>query len=157
MTIEQKLVSKLGLTSNFQLAVWMLTDGKLVNGSYEGFQRDVDHHEISEFFKPSKRQSPGSSYIYIKKFMNRGNIRMGCSSCGYCVEFTRIPTQAEFNTLQRMMNEAYELHIPVQFSRHSKSNGIIHENPVQFIRYTGRYTNLELTCLNAEIIYEILY
>lgn len=153
MTIEQRLIAKCGLTNDFYLSLWMLKNGQLVNGSYEGHQRDIDHHEIGEFFKPSKRQTPGSSYIYIRKFMNRGNIRMGCSPCGCCVEFTKIPTQEQFNMLQRLANFAYDNGLPIQFTRHSNARGTIRESTKAFVWYTQQYTHLKITCLYPELAY----
>ena len=106
MTIEEKLVQKYGITTNPVLGVWMLRDGRLVNGSYEGHQRDVDHREVSYYYKRSVRASPGSSSIYIQKFMNRGNIRWGCSEFGFCLEYTKTPNSAQFHNIVRYLHEA---------------------------------------------------
>lgn len=99
----------------------MLKDGTLVNGSYEGFQRDIDHHEINQFYHISKKASPGTGYIYIKKFMNRGNIRVGCSSHGYTFEMRVPPTKQQFKRLVMYANEANNRGIEICFGRHSKN------------------------------------
>ena len=106
MTIEEKLVHDYGLTDDPMLAVWMLKDGRLVNGSYEGHQRDVDHREVSQYFKQSKFEDPGSALIYVRKFMNRGNIRYGCSSSGFCIEYSKAPEQEQFEAICRHMRMA---------------------------------------------------
>lgn len=95
MTIEERLIHDLGITPNFNHAVWLLPDGTLINGSHEGRQRDVDHHEIGFYFKKSKYDTGGDSYLYIKKFMNRGNIRWGCDKDNMTIEFTKKPTEKQ--------------------------------------------------------------
>lgn len=99
MTIEEKLIRDRGFTGNPSLADWMLTDGRLTNGSYEGHQRDFDHHDISEYFNQSKYEQLGSGSVYIRKFMRRGNIRMGVSDCAYTFQFEKLPTQAQLKRL----------------------------------------------------------
>lgn len=95
MTIEQRLLRDCGTTEEPCLAVWLLPDGEWVNGSCEGFQRDQDHHEIGAYFRPSVRQEPGSTYIYIRKFMRRGNIRVSCAQ-GFCrAEMLVPPTRSQ--------------------------------------------------------------
>ena len=92
MTIEQRLLADLGATTIPDFAVWLLKDGTLVNGSHEGYQRDIDHHEIGQYFKHSKYHVPGSSTLYLRKFMRRGNIRISCSDCGLCAEYAVTPS-----------------------------------------------------------------
>lgn len=92
MKIKDRLVQRYGLTDNFIFSVWMLRDGRLVNGSYEGHQRDVDHHEIEDFFKPSKLESPGSSYIYMRQHTN---------GLQYVRTFHRIHKDALTKTIQQ--------------------------------------------------------
>lgn len=156
MTIEERLVQDRGYTYVPELALWMLRNGKLINGSYEGRQRDIDHREISQYFKPSKFERPGSAYIYVEKFMRRGNIRIGCSECGYTLECDKAPNQDQFNSIQGFMNRAAEKHIPFQISRHTRSGErgrytIIRNNAYQYIAYIQRYTNLEFTRLKPEL------
>lgn len=69
MTIEEKVLKEYGRTDDPVLSVWMLRDGTLVNGSCEGFQRDIDHHQIISFFSPSRKEDPGSPELYVKKFI----------------------------------------------------------------------------------------
>lgn len=99
MTIEKRLVHDLGVTTNPEHAVWLLTDGTLVNGSHEGRQRDVDHHEIGSYFKKSKKETGYDPYLYMAKFMRRGNIRWGCSETGLAVEFIKMPTRHQLDVM----------------------------------------------------------
>lgn len=153
MKIEDRLVQQYGLTDNFIFSVWMLRDGRLINGSYEGHQRDVDHHKIENFFKPSKLESPGSSYIYIKKFMNRGNIRMGCSACGHFIEFTKPPSQKQLNKLSELIRFADRNEQEIGFKRYNKKHQPITENAAGFIRYISRHTNLDI---DERLLYSFL-
>lgn len=106
MTIEEKAAALYGRTEIPEFGVWLLRGGVLLNGSHEGHQRDVDHAEISQFFKPSKRQAPGGIYIYLLKFMRRGNIRWSVSDCGACVDMVGMPDAAQFRVVRDAMLHA---------------------------------------------------
>lgn len=99
MTIEERLVKSRGLTDDPALADWLLRDGRMTNGSYEGHQRDMDHSEIGEFYKTSRLSQPGSGIVYVRKFMRRGNVRMGVSEFGYCFEFDTVPSVPQLRRL----------------------------------------------------------
>lgn len=106
MTIEERLLHEYGSTDIPEFATWMLKDGTMVNGSYEGHQRDEDHRCVTQFFKRSKFEDLGSAYLYLEKFMKRGNIRMSCSESGYCIELYKIPTDKQFKRLDAIMLNA---------------------------------------------------
>ncbi len=145
MTIEQKAVKAYGLTDFPQLALWLLKDGSYINGTIEGYQRDIDHHEISSFFKRSVRQEPGSNGIYVYKFMNRGNIRVGCSESGWCYEFTRIPTKNQIDMMFNAIIEAKNHMTKAYFGRNPKTSyKTIWENGCAFLRYINRYTDYRI-------------
>lgn len=108
-SIENNLLHKYGTTDNIELAVWMLQDGTLINGSYSGIQRDIDHHEICQFYAHSKKAAPGDTGIYVQKFMRRGNIRTGCSIAGYVFQMAVPPTVAQFENLRLYSKQAYDL------------------------------------------------
>lgn len=143
MTIEQELIRDLGLTEDPFLAVWMTRDGLLVNGSIEGRQRDIDHHEIGQYFKASKFQDPGSSAIYVRKFMRRGNIRMGFSDCGLCFEFETPPSEAQVKTLAPWIQEGLDGRVEICAARHGV-HGIKYENAWQIAAYFKRYLGMEI-------------
>lgn len=106
MTIEQRLLKDWGTTGDPRMATWMLADGTLVNGSHEGRQRDVDHREINEYYKPSKRAVPGSGMLYVLKFMRRGNVRVCCNDYCYGVEMIKPPTRSQFEKIAAIMRRA---------------------------------------------------
>lgn len=70
-TIEERAIKEWGTTEVPQFAVYMLKNGEMLNGSYEGFQRDRDHREINEFMYSTKN-SKYSGYPYIYRFMKNG-------------------------------------------------------------------------------------
>lgn len=115
MKLEDRLVQKYGLTDDPILALWILRDGRVVNGSHEGKQRDIDHRDIGELFKPSvfeqraKKTGPyGSGTVYMDKFMRRGNIRCGGSECGFCAEIMGKPSVPALQTMSRYMHMAID-------------------------------------------------
>lgn len=117
MTIEQRLIKDCGLTDNPYFGVWMLKDGSLINGSLGGHQRDLDHREISGYYKPSKFEDPGSAGIYILKFMRRGNIRWSCSEFGFCIELIKTPTARQFRKICQYMDMAIQSGIETRIGR----------------------------------------
>lgn len=142
ITIEEKLLKQYGTTDDPELCVWMLKDGTMINGSYEGFQRDIDHRCVSEHFRPSKFEDPGSALIYVKKFMRRGNIRYGCSGFGYTIELTQPPTQEQFAKIQKHMRYATSNGIDTCITRYGTKRRRICETWRQYTAYLMRYTGL---------------
>lgn len=150
MTIEQRLVKDYGFTDNPRFAVWMLRDGSYINGTLEGCQRDIDHHEICTYYKASKQQAPGSYGIYVYKFMNRGNIRVGCSECGWCYEMTVMPSTDQVRQMCDAILEAREYGTRADFGRNPRgSYRTVWESDTDFIRYLHRYSS---HCLPESII-----
>lgn len=142
MTIEQRLIKELGTTDDPVFAVWLLRDGTYVNGTIEGHQRDIDHHEISAFYRPSKRQQPGVWGLYVYKFMNRGNIRVGCSDMGWCFEMTKKPSREQADQLYRAIMDARECGTKACFGRKGSSRtNPAWEDEFRFLEYLNRYTD----------------
>lgn len=142
MTIEERLLKDCGVTEGPQFAVWMLRDGIYVNGTLEGFQRDIDHHEISGYYKRSKRIAPGSYTGYVYKFMRRGNIRVGCSDAGWCFELAVKPSRDQADALYHAILDAKYYGTQACFGRNTRSSyKTIWESDIDFIRYLNRYTD----------------
>lgn len=112
MTIEERAYKDWGETNNPFHACWMTTDGRMLNGSYEGYQRDRDHRDISFYFTRSVREDPGSSQIYLRKFENRGNIRMSCTDFEFCFEISRTVTEKQLRTMRKIASIAERTGIP---------------------------------------------
>lgn len=117
MTIEQKALKAWGETRYPEAAIWILKDGTLVNGCMGSGTRDVDHAEIGQFFKPSKFQDPGSNWIYIRKFIRRGNVRMSFSDQEAFFEFIKTPTPTQWRSMGRCFAAARRLDLRVHLER----------------------------------------
>ena len=142
MTIEQRLLRDYGETDVPELATWMLADGTMINGTVEGRQRDVDHRCISEYFKRSKFENPGSAGIYLRKFMRRGNIRLCCSDCGYCVELRATPTLKQLWKLRKIMNAATRNGIETMVEWRTRNNSRKCASWPGYLDHLARYTTL---------------
>lgn len=142
MTIEQKMLHDYGTTGVPELCMWLLRDGTMVNGSWEGHQRDVDHREVSQYFKRSKREDPGSAAIYIYKFERRGNIRVTCSDFGYGFELYGPPSREQLAVIFRCAAIARRNSIPVYIDRRIDMHRRRGEDLEQFRAYLRRYTGL---------------
>lgn len=123
MTIEEKALKTWGEASCPEAAIWITRDGTLVNGCMSGYIRDVDHAEIGQFFKTSKYHQPGSAWLYIKKFINRGNVRMCFSSCEAYFELSRTPTRTQLRTMCRCFAAARRKSLDVRIERMGRVPG----------------------------------
>lgn len=153
MTIEEKALKQYSTTENPRLAVWMLKDGTLLDGSYEGLQRDIDHREISQFFKPSKLADPGSAFVYVWKFLRRGNIRMGCSDAGFTMEYAVTPTKKQLDAMQKIHGMAEECRIETCIFRRTARKRKWERTGMswdQFLAHLYRYGKNDAYCFAAE-------
>lgn len=142
MTLEQKLIHDCGLTDNPTHGLWLLQDGTLINGSHEGYQRDIDHHEIQQYFKKSKLDTGSDSYLYMQKFMRRGNIRWGCSETGLALEFIKTPTEQQFKTI-------------LKYARTMPQSAFKHNGKWQNIDWFLKYAQMVSTKRNSETFHYI--
>ena len=112
-TIEQRAKEEWGTTQVPQFAIYMLTDGEMLNGSFGGFQRDRDHREINEFMPKweNGRHYDGMPYIY--RFIKRGNIRMHCNRESINLMFWKVPTRDQWITLRDILKECEELNMRI--------------------------------------------
>lgn len=108
-TIEIRAKAEWGTTKEPRFAVYMLTDGTMLDGSYEGRQRDRDHREINEFMPCINNGRPYEGYPYIRRFMNRGNIRMSCNRESINIQFWHIPTWEQWQSLRKILEDAKKL------------------------------------------------
>ena len=93
--IEERAKKFFGLTDIFEFSGYLLEDGTMLNFSYEGHQRDIDHRDIGQFFK----KADGTTALL--KFMHRGNIRTMCDSFGFRFEIIKTPTPKQIYTLKK--------------------------------------------------------
>lgn len=140
MTIEQRALKTWGEAREPETAIWILRDGTLVNGCMGGFVRDVDHAEIGQFFKPSKFQDPGSNWIYIRKFIRRGNIRMSMDGHEAAFELSRIPTPEQWRAMGRCFVAARKLQKPITIERMGRMPGAGRSyGRAEFAEHLSRY------------------
>lgn len=144
MTIEQRLVRDYGVTDDPALAVWLLRDGTLVNGSHEGHQRDVDHREINAYFKPSVRARPAEGDLYIAKFERRGNVRWHLNEFGMCLELVGPPSAAQLRVIANGARLCRQMRAPTRIVRRASTNPRRDSEStfLEYIQYLRRYTTL---------------
>lgn len=135
-SIEEKLVQDLGTTDDIALAVWMLKDGTLVNGSREGRQRDLDHRHIGDY--ASEYLGGLEDEAAMRRFMRRGNVRLGFSEAGPCFEFLVPLTEAQLRMLVPWAR--WCAHNSREFCavRHAKGRKIC-EGAWRFLFYVSKY------------------
>lgn len=122
-TIEERATQAWGTTNVPQFCTYLLTNGEMLNGSYEGHQRDIDHREINEFMpigRNEKYEYISTQYIY--RFMKRGNIRMNCTNESICFEFWKIPTKEQWRTLKLIFKEAYEFNMTIYIEKYNPNS-----------------------------------
>ena len=130
-TIEERAKIAWGTTEVPQFAIYMLTDGTMLNGSYEGHQRDIDHREINEFM-PCVGGKSYEGYPYIFRFLNRGNIRMNRNRDGINIQFWHTPTYEQWQTLRQILKDAEEMRQSIFIEKYYPNKG----SKVFFDRYS---------------------
>lgn len=116
-TIEDKAINLLGTTEVPRLALYMLLNGTMLNGSYDGFYRNVDHRQIAEvMYITSKKIYDGLPYV--RRFMARGNIRMNCNTNSINLQFWKVPSRDQWMTLQTILKEAEELGLQIYIEKY---------------------------------------
>lgn len=140
MTIEEKAIRAWGETNDPCAAIWITRDGRLINGCMSGHLRDVDHASIGEFFKTSKFHQPGSAWLYIKKFINRGNIRMYLSDRTAYFELAKLPAPAQWRAMGRCFAAARRQDLDIQIERMGRvpGTGKLYSKS-QYMEYLSRY------------------
>lgn len=117
-TIEQRAKAEWGTTTVPQFAIYMLTDGEMLNGSFGGFQRDRDHREINEFMPKLDNGKPYEGMPYIYRFIKRGNIRMSCNRESINLMLWKIPTRDQWITLRTILKEFEELNMSIYIEKY---------------------------------------
>ena len=112
-TIEQRAKEEWGTTQVPQFAVYMLTDGEMLNGTFGGFQRDRDHREINEFMPKLNNGKHYEGMPYIRRFMKRGNIRIHCNNDSINLQFWKVPTIDQWYALRKLLKDCEDLGMSV--------------------------------------------
>lgn len=117
-TIEQIAKAEWGTTQVPQFAIYMLTDGEMLNGSFGGFQRDRDHREINEFMPHLNNGKHYEGMPYIRRFMKRGNIRIHCNNDSINLQFWKIPTIDQWYVLRKLLKDCEDLGMRVYVEKY---------------------------------------
>lgn len=104
--IENQAIKEFGETEIFAFAGYILPDGRMLNFSYGGYQRDEDHRIIGQFFR--KRQGTEA----MLEMMRRGSVRVMCNTSNswkahYCFDFIGDLTPEQETTIIAAYKEAY--------------------------------------------------
>ncbi len=99
-----KAIKHFGLTENWKLAGYLLTDGQMLNFSYDGYMRDMDHRDIKDVITHD-----GTYNGALIKFVNYGHIRV--MQTGF--ELSKQPTEKQRKTLSRCINRLEDLYVDI--------------------------------------------
>lgn len=98
-TITHNAKQIFGTTDRCDLAGYILPDGSMLNFSYEGYQRDMNHRELNELIESlpdnmvaKELESGTDTMLWV---MNHGFIRTSCSG----IDIQIPPTQAQRETI----------------------------------------------------------
>lgn len=78
--IRKHAIKHFGITDDFNRAFYMLPDGRLLNGSLGGFDRDTDHREIGDSYVANnvdiQELNRGGNTHNMEDFMRQGHLRV---------------------------------------------------------------------------------
>lgn len=102
--MERLAIERFGTTDVQEFAGFITRNGSMLDFSYEGRQRDMDHREVNDLFdewdgpiEPNIGDRPGANSGNLIRFMNLGNIRVSDTGIDLSVE----PTDAQRRTIAR--------------------------------------------------------
>jgi hypothetical protein len=87
-----------GVTNDPSMAIWIIPDGKMLNGSESGYHRDIDHGSIAQAYDTDGYLE---KYEAILMFERDGGIRFSIVGGDVYVEIGKEPTVDQLMTLQR--------------------------------------------------------
>ncbi len=94
-----------GTTEIIDYAGYILTDGDMLNFTYDGYQRDMDHREISHAIHPD---SDGYSDGLIQ-FVTYGNIRVMPNG----IELSKRPTQPQIRRIAEFIRHKDSIYVEI--------------------------------------------
>ena len=94
-----------GVTDDLKFAGYILLDGDMLNFSYEGYMRDIDHRDIKDAM-----DEYGDEYDdAMIQFINYGNIRLNFAGFELCKK----PTLKQRRTLAEFIRKNPEMHVDI--------------------------------------------
>lgn len=96
---NQKVKNRFGVTTDLNLAGYILTDGSMICLSYDGYMRDIDHRDIKEVMDIDTSDDPSAAMI---AFISYGNIRVN----NRCLEISKLPTHRQKEVIAKFINKA---------------------------------------------------
>ena len=100
-------LNEFGETKDFSKGIYMLPDGRMVDGTYKGATnfRSVEHNDINSAYEANnydlKEAKSGTDYML--DYMKRGNIRMLPETKS--IDILSKPTSEQLNLIYKMFNE----------------------------------------------------
>lgn len=144
-TIEERAKQEWGTTEIPQFAIYMLPDGDMLNGSFEGFQRDRDHREINEFMPTLNNGKLYDGRPYIRRFMKRGNIRIHCDKESINLQFWKTPTRDQWISLRTILKECEELNMSIYIEKYYPlKRSITFYDKETFVEWLSSHVNFYL-------------
>lgn len=144
-TIEERAKQEWGTTEIPQFAIYMLPDGDMLNGSFEGFQRDRDHREINEFMPTLNNGKLYDGIPYIRRFMKRGNIRIHCDKESINLQFWKTPTRDQWISLRTILKECEELNMSIYIEKYYPlKRSITFYDKETFVEWLSSHVNFYL-------------
>ena len=97
---NKKAVEYFGLTGRPELAGYILLDGSMLNFSYDGIKRTIDHRDIDDILDLNTEQS---NTVSMHTFINYGNIRISSPTD---IEIAKPFTEEQETVIRKLINRA---------------------------------------------------
>ena len=141
--INDKVIAYFGETNNMRLAGYILTDGRLVRMSYDGYTRNIDHRQVRDILEDEDDMSQSATHAMME-FMNYGNIRLTSGGIDMC----RLPTEKQFSQILKHINfvkrntGSYYVDISNPQGQTASAFPYLHPDPKQIIDNIKNYFDM---------------
>ena len=134
---NQKAKEYFGTTDRLSVAGYLLTDGDLLNFSYDGITRGIDHRDIKDVLEDIDTSETNA--VAMIEFMNYGNIRL----MSYGFDTTKRPTNKQRPLIAAFTKRLAKLGSDMQVDISNTNGDIIKSFSYDFPMYSEVMTDID--------------
>lgn len=134
---NQKAKKYFGTTDRLSVAGYLLTDGDLLNFSYDDINRGIDHRDIKDVLEDIDTSETNAAAMI--EFMNYGNIRL----MSYGFDTTKRPTSKQRPLIAAFTKRLAKLGSDMQIDISNTNGDIVKSFSYEFPMYSEIMTDID--------------
>ncbi len=137
MNLDLLVLCDYGATDDLSLALWMQSDGTLVNGSNDGCSRDCGYAGMVRYY-PGMTEDEA-----VQAYMRHGAVRMDCSEGNISFEFIAPLFRQQKKALSALAWRAAAEKRGFTAVRHNRKSTKAYGDAMAFLGYLSSYCHFE--------------